>query len=357
MMFCNKDLECAIFKLLVVSAFLLLFHFLIEPFLRKKAEKTETEIDDRLMGLISGPTYLIIMSIAVYEIFKGFFKNPFLFEKILFTIITLFIAWSVVQIIDLIIIGFVEHTKWTKKAKEEFKTNAFPLIINLSRISIFLVAIMIILDKWGINISPLLASAGIVGLALGFALKDFVENTLSGIIILVDRPFKVGDRVELESGISGIIKEINIRTTKIKRYSNDIVIVPNSQMVNARIINYNLPNTIVRADVKISVEYGSDIEEVKKILLKTVKSLKGVLKEPAPSVLFLNMGDFSLDFKVFFYTDVTKKYELIDKYLTKVYKELNKKGIGIPFPTHTVYLRGENNEVHNKKKTKKSNNN
>ena len=335
---CSDPLICAILKLIAVLVFILLFHLILEPLIKRKATKTKTEIDDRIVGLITGPTYLLIVSIAVYEIFKGFFSNPALFERILFSLIALFIAWAISKMLDLFILGLVEHSKWNKEAKKEFRKNAFPLIIKLVRVVIFLIVILIILDEWGINIGPLLASAGIVGLALGFAMKDFIENSLSGLIILIDRPFKVGDKVELESGIVGIVEEISIRTTKIKRYSNDIVIVPNSQMVNARLINYTKPDTIVRVEIPIGVAYGSDPEKVKRILLRTVRKIDEVLAQPEPWVWFVEMGDFSLNFKVYFYVDASNKMKAIDKYLSKIYKELKRNGVEIPFPTHTVYL-------------------
>ncbi len=336
---CNLGVICSLFYLIVLIGIIFLFDILFLPPIRRKVAKTETELDDKIVSLLTYPTYTLIVIIAAYYLFLPYIPNKDLFYRLVFTFVAIYIAWVVSKLIDTFVLLLVDKSKMTKRSKEEFKKTAFPLIVKVIYIGVFSIVVMIVLDKWGINIIPLITSAGLIGVGLGFALKDILENTISGIIIIFDKPFKVGDILELENGLVGRVVEISIRTTKIERFNKDIIIVPNSQLLNSKVINYNKPDNVVRVDVKVAVAYGSNVEKVKKILLNTTKKIKEILQDPAPFVWFLEMGDFSLDFKVFFYTTLQDKMTARDKYLTIVYKELEKNGINIPFPTHTVYLK------------------
>ena len=160
-------------------------------------------------------------------------------------------------------------------------------------------------------------------------------------------PVRINDLVKLEGGEVGRIAEVGLRSTKILTLENEMMIVPNSQLSNTRIINYAKPNNILRIDVPIAVAYGSDPNEVMKTIPAGLTKLKLVLPEPKPMVRFVSMGDFSLDFELLFYIeDYKDRFTAKTEVLKKVYKNLNKAGIEIPFPTRTLYME---NKVKGKK--------
>ena len=329
----------ALFKSLIVLILLIIFKIAIYPILKKKSEKTRTELDDKIIGLISPSIYLMIFVGFTYYFYKDLLPDTELIGKVIFTILILFGGWIITKLLDIIILEVISHMHGSKKDIKDFINNAYPLLSRLVKIVIFFIFILVILDKWNINIGPFLTSAGIIGIGIGFAMKDMMENTLSGIIILLDKPFKIGDVVETSDGDVGTIIDISLRTTRIKRFSNDIVLIPNSKMINSKVVNYNLPDKKVRVELKIGVEYGSDIEKVKRVLKRPFKKMPYILSEKEPEILFSEMGDYALIFTVKYWVMLQDKLKSIDDYLTEAYKELGKAGIGIPFPTTTIEIK------------------
>jgi MscS family membrane protein len=169
---------------------------------------------------------------------------------------------------------------------------------------------------------------GIAGIIAGFAVKDSLENIFGGVSLILDKTLKVGDRVELSDGTSGIVIDMSLRSTRIRVWDNESVIVPNGSLANSKIQNIGLLHSSVRCVVSFSVAYGADIDKVKKIVLKEIKGIKEVLKEPSPSVVFLDFGDIDLKLNANFWVDSPPK-----RYSTKllvrelIYKALKKNKI------------------------------
>jgi len=190
-----------------------------------------------------------------------------------------------------------------------------------------------------------LAGLGIAGLAIGLALKDTLANILAGISIFADRYFKVGDVIKLESGETGKVIDLGLRSTKIRTFDNEVIIVPNSQIAGGRLINFAKPELKARISLEIGVEYGSDPDKVKKVILEVVNKLAKkekhiITKDTPPGIFFKDMGAFALKFALkVWVTDYRVRYGIKDKLNTGIYKALNKEKIGIPFPTRTVYLK------------------
>jgi MscS family membrane protein len=233
--------------------------------------------------------------------------------------------------------------KIAERTKSTFDDEVLPLIQSLSKIFVGIIVLLIVLDIWSIKIGPLLASLGIAGLAVAFAMQTSLGNIFGSISLILDKTFKVKDVIQLESGEIGQIVGIGLRSTKIKTFDNELLIVPNGMLATSKIKNLAKPNNVLRLVLPIGVAYGSDIDKVKKTLLTTLKNVKGVVhgnEKRKPLVRFNKMNDFSLDFDlVFFIEDYKERFDISDEILTKAYNELNKKKIDIPFPTRTVYLK------------------
>jgi small-conductance mechanosensitive channel len=201
------------------------------------------------------------------------------------------------------------------------------------------VLFIVILSIWQINITPLLASAGIAGIAIAIAAKDTLANFFGGISVFIDRPYKIGDYVDLDSGERGEVVEIGIRSTRMKTRDDILVTIPNSIIANSKIINESAPIPHFRVRIPIGVSYGSDIDLVEKTLLETAADNSNVQTEPAPRVRFREFGDSALLFELLCWAKEPALRGLtIHELNSAIYKNFNESGITIPFPQRDVHL-------------------
>ena len=226
-----------------------------------------------------------------------------------------------------------------KKTKTQLDEVLLPLFHKSFKVIFVVISFLWILKIWEIDITPYLAGVGISGLVLGMALQDSLKNVFGGITLIFDKNFNIGDPVRLESGQLGTIKEIGLRSTKMLTYDNEVIFIPNGQLANMIIHNYVKPNERVRKVVDFSVEYGSDITKVKKVVLETLKKMKDIYDDPYMDVIFIEMADSGLNFQARFWADWEHAYSKWLEATEEIYNALNKAKIGIPFPTRTVYLK------------------
>jgi len=246
--------------------------------------------------------------------------------------------YAIAKLVNIIISGL--GFKFAARTKSTLDDELMPLFQKLSNIIIYFAGIMILLKTWNIDITPLLASAGIMGFVIAFAAQDTLSHLFGGISIYFDKPFRVGDRVQLESGEIGDVLEIGIRSTRIKTFDETVVILPNSKIANSKIINYNQPAAKIKEKIKIGVAYGSDINKVKKILLDIAEKTEGVEKDPAPSVYFTNFLDYALEFVIVTWVDSPgEKFMVRTRINEEIYRRFNEEGIQIPYPTQDIYMR------------------
>ena len=159
-------------------------------------------------------------------------------------------------------------------------------------------------------------------------------------MIILDKTVRIGDLVYLEDGTKGKILHIGFRSTKIQTFDNELVIVPNSKLADGNVQNIALPEPKVRVVIPFGVAYGSDVEKVKKTVLKEIKKVNGLLDDPEPHAKFLEMADSSLNFKVYFYIKTfEERLSAVDQANTLIYNALNKAGFEIPFPQLDVNLK------------------
>ncbi|MBI2647720.1 mechanosensitive ion channel family protein, partial [Candidatus Woesearchaeota archaeon] len=213
-------------------------------------------------------------------------------------------------------------------------------IHRFSRIFISLIGLLFILPVWGVQIGPLLTSLGIVGIAIAFALQSTLGNIFGGMSIILDKSIKVGDKIKLDNETMGTVLDVGLRSTKIKTWDNELITIPNGKLADSRILNFIQPDPSVRIVIDFGVEYGSEPAKVRKIVLDAITKIHDVLREPAPKVLMMEMGDFALKFRTIFWVNTFDiKFDTKALATEEIYKTLRKEGIGIPFPTRTVYLK------------------
>ena len=200
-------------------------------------------------------------------------------------------------------------------------------------------AVMIVADHFNWPISKVWAAAGIGSLAIALAAKDTFANMISGVIILFDRPFLVGDRVELIDGTFGDVVDIGLRSTKILSFDNTIHIIPNGEISNQRITNHTYPNLRLKVAHNIGVAYGSDMEKVKRVLNDILEEHPHVLNEPPWGIWFTDFGDSSLNLFIrYWILNYKEKFTVVDEINMEINRRFEEEKIEIPFPQRDVHM-------------------
>lgn len=325
--------------ILVVSVLVaLLVKFIMRQVLKPLAKKTKTKIDDLVIKSISSIIFYVVIVLGFKLGIQHFQFETSIYSSIVNSLFVLIIMVMVLRIIA----NFSTHwlKEWASKTESTADDRLIPLVAKILKAVTIILGIFFIFDTWNINLSPLLATVGVAGIAIGFAVRDSLANILGGIQLVLDKTFKVGDKVELESGEMGVILDIGIRSTKLKTYDNEVIYIPNGSLANTKIKNFTVPDLTVRVNVNFGVEYGSDPEKVRSVVLDAVKKIDTVIERPTPVVQFLNMADSSLDFVARVWVqNYTDAYSTKLKVTDEIYNALNKANIGIPFPTHTVFTK------------------
>ncbi len=216
-----------------------------------------------------------------------------------------------------------------------------PLFDLVAKIVVLLLASYMLLVVWGINPVGWLASAGIVGIAVGFAAKDTLANLFSGLFILADAPYKIGDYINLDSGERGMVTGIGMRSTRLLTRSDVEITVPNAVIANAKITNESGgPHEKMRIRLGVGVAYGSDVDQVCEILQRLGDEHESTCEHPAPRVRLRSFGASSLDFELLCWIDKPEdRGRISHEMFMKIYKELGAAGVEIPFTKQDLYIK------------------
>ena len=216
-------------------------------------------------------------------------------------------------------------------------------IATIFRYIFVFVGLIIVIQTTGIDLSALTILAGALGVGIGFGLQNITNNFISGIIILFERPIKVGDRVELPelNHLTGDVVNISIRSTTIITNENIAILVPNAKFVSDTVINWSYNDTSVRFKIPVSVAYKEDPETIRSLLIDVAQAHPGVLKDPQPDVLFDEYGENSLNFFLRVYSNAysNKPNVLKSELYYEIFKRFKSQGIEIPFPQRDVYIK------------------
>ena len=204
----------------------------------------------------------------------------------------------------------------------------------------FTVGLFVGLQSLGVNLNSLIVFGGAVGVGVGLGLQNVVSNFVAGLILLIEQPIRLGDRIEM-SGTLGDVVKIAARSTWIRTNDNVVKIIPNSDFINNAVVNWTANDPTVRIGLPVGVGYGSDPELVRKLLLKAAAEHPHVLKQPAPDVIFTDYGDNSLNFMLRMWTSEQSHTPAIlksDLYFS-LFKAFVENGIEIPFPQRDLHIR------------------
>jgi len=336
----NDYLRAGLIFLAVFVAIKILMYLLTKvlPVLTKK---TETDLDDVILKKSRTPVTLLAILAGIRFAMGQVDLSETIsqtIEGILSTLMIVFVSFLIYYVIDaFIVIGYKD---FGKKVKVKVNESLLGFFHSMLKVVIVVATLLAILNNWGIEIGPLLAGIGVAGLAIAFALQSTLSNIFGGISMLLDKSIAVGDLVNLDDGTAGKILKISLRSTKIKTFDNELVIVPNGKLSESNIKNVALPEPATRVVVPFSVAYGSNVAKVKRIVLNEISKIKNLRGEPEPMIKFVEMADSSLNFKAYFYINTfDERLSALDEANTRIYEALGRNGISIPFPQMDVKIR------------------
>ena len=320
----------------------LLGTWLIKSLLPRAVRRTTTGLDDTLLKAISNNIrWLVVLVVLRFATVRLTFLSADL-KTILadvYFVLTLSIGFRIVwQLLDIVAQWY--HDRAAQEKREEQLSPIITLLVRLSQAVVVVIAISILLSHFGINVTAFAALLGIGGLALSLAAKDVIADTIDGFIILVDQPFRIGDRIEIqEVGTWGDVTDIGLRTTRIRTRDNRVVIVPNSVIGSNQVINYSYPDPRYRIQTYVGIGYGQDIEMVRRIIVETVREVEGVLPDKPVDALYHEMGDSAMIFRVRWWIEsYSDTRHMFDRVHTALQNALDAAGVDMPFPTQNVNL-------------------
>lgn len=329
---------------IILVALLLLIRIgllIIQRIVMRLASKTKTDVDDILIKRSSSPLTLIAFFLSLHVAIQEIVLSESLDKTITTAInsfIIILIVYLIYVVVDVIVIRVIKRV--ASRTKSSLDDNLISLFHSVLRIALIIVAFLYILTLWGVQITPLLAGLGIGGLAVALALQPVLSNIFSGAAMVMDHSIRVGDLIYLDQNTKGKVEKIGLRTTRIRTFDNELLIVPNNQLADGIIQNVALPEPKSRVVVPFSVAYGSNIDKVKKLVLSEIKKIKHIEKDPAPVVRFVEMAASSLNFKAYYHVDTfDNRFESIDEANTRIYNILRKSKIEIPLPQMDVHLK------------------
>lgn len=297
-----------------------------------------TPITSEQSRLVRRDTYATILLAGVYQALQ-ILEMPDRISRLTagaaFGLAVLFAALLVRRLLAVSLGWYAKRV--ASRTQDPIDTQFIPLLDKLATIFVFMTGAVIVLRGYGYDISTLVVSLGIGSLAIGLAMQQTLANMIAGFTIMLDRPFRVGDRVQLSSGEVGDVTEIGLRSTRIQTLDLATLIIPNAQMVNERLLNINFPDNRQRPTITLSVAYGIDPARVKKVLAEVVAAQPMVDKDPAPTILFTGFGESAQTFMVrFTVKDFRSAGEAVDAVGTAIQNRFEEEGIVIPHTTTVV---------------------
>ncbi|MFO7560506.1 MAG: mechanosensitive ion channel family protein [Desulfobacterales bacterium] len=319
------------------------FKRLITSIEKKTGDDGFIGIDSRAIDVIRRVAFYALILVTGTYLIRLFGMT--MIEKAFFAVLILLVSLPVKEFVIIALQYFKKNL--ASKTETMVDDIIFDLLDRFVGVVIIAIAVVLSLDMLGINVMPFIAGAGVAGLAIGFAAKDTLSNLIAGVLLIIDRPFEIGDRIEVWSAPSGSatwgdVIDIGIRATKIKTTDNIVIIIPNNEIMKRDIVNYTISSAQIRVRVDIGVSYDTDIEKAKKVVLNVADTAEWILKTPSPKVVVKSFGESSVDLQLrVWIDDARKRMDTISFITDRVKSAFNKEGIEIPFPRRDIVITHE----------------
>jgi MscS family membrane protein len=284
--------------------------------------------DPQIFNKIKTPFVSLIILFGAYIAFHRLGVQDhvlYVVDSIFFILGTLFSVKIGYDLMNMAINWYTEEIAF--RAHIPLDEKFLPLIDVTVKIFVTLIGMAVIMGHFNYSFGSVIAAMGLGSLAIGLAAKDTLANMISGFIIMIDRPFKLNDRIKLASGKIGHVISIGLRSVRLKDQENNIIIIPNTELVNMQLVNMSQPDSKTRHQIRFDLAYGTDVEKARNILTASAKKVEWVVKEPPPDVLFSGMGRSGLSLTLRFFVEADQVERAVDGVNTEVSKRFSEEKI------------------------------
>ena len=314
--------------------------WVISRLITRWARKTTTELDDRIVEMLHRPLFLFVL-LGGLTLAADLLSLEGGMKRITFGALgtmAVFIGSGLAMRVSRLVLETLSQHRDRFRFSDE---RTLPMFRNLSNLLLLGAAAYFLFLVWGLDVTAWLASAGIIGIAVGFGAKDTVANFFAGVFILADAPYKIGDFIILDSGERGRVTHIGLRSTRLLTRDDIEVTVPNAVMGNTKIVNETGgPNEKERIRIKVACAYGSNIDQVKQVLLDIAVRHESVCADPEPRVRFRTFGASGLELELLSWIDEpVLRGRITDALNTEVYRRFTEEKIEIPYMKQDVYVK------------------
>ncbi len=327
-----------VFLIFLFSAFII--RFIFTKFLHRLVKGTQTEIDDKIIATAKGPMLFLIITFGIFlsgrilgaeAQFGNFYTNFFV------TIMAFLVFWIFAQIIMILVRGARETVGENVKL---FEDKIYPFFEKILKFILALIYLFLVFKIWRIDLTPLLAGAGVMGLAVAFAAQESIANIFGGISLFADKAYEIGDYVIVDDKYRGEVVDIGIRSTKIKTRDDVMIVIPNSVMSNTTVVNESGITPKLRVRIDMGVSYDSDLEKVEKVLLDIADKTDYVEKKPAPRVRYRDFKEYYVHVQLSVWVKRPALRGRIKSFMIKdIHKRFKKEKIVMPYPIQEVHIR------------------
>jgi MscS family membrane protein len=317
--------------------------FLVGVWLKRWAERTKSNFDDLLLEALRGPikvTAFVILLHVGLTVFRWPDKVQHLLSKGLIVIVAFSITYVALKVVDLLMGVWRERT--VVGADKSFDEQLFPLVRKSVKLFVVVIAVLVTSQNLGINITGVIASLSIGGLALGLAAQDTLANLFGAVAVYMDKPFRIGDRIKLEA-VEGQVENIGLRSTRVRNLDGHLVTIPNKTMGNAIITNITRRPTI-RTEMNFGLTYDTPVEKVKRATAILEEVFRAHSRTSDLVISFNKFLDSALNILVVHVwngTDVKEQLAGLQAMNLEIKHRFDAEGIAFAFPTQTVYVKSE----------------
>ena len=306
--------------------------------LARAAARSATTLDDGRVQALKRPVtyglFLIGASVAVHRLPMpdGWSRR---LDGLVFTVAVALACLAAIRAYGILLAWYAAESPLS--AETGIAREFGPLLSKLGKVFIVTVAAIAVLQRLDVNVQSLVVSLGVGSLAVGLAAQDTLANMFGGFTLMLDRPFKIGDRIRVSTGELGDVEAIGIRATRLKTLDDTILVIPNSVLVKDRVVNLSRPSRSITCRLEVGVAYGSDLARAKQVLAEAALASGYVEGERAPVVLVTRFADFAVNFLLVFWArDYVNQGRALSDVHEEVYRRLAEAGIEIPFPVRRI---------------------
>ncbi len=323
-------------------------HLLLGRLAGRLVGRTGTALDDAILTAVRGPVYWLAVVIAFRVAIARLDFVPASWDDALggiFFALNGLVGFAFVWRLTGNLFAWYAQDIATR-TETELDEQLIPFFRRLVMIVLFLIGLIMLLGRF-VDVSALVTTLGVGSLAIALAAKDSLSDAITGFLIWIDRPFRIGDRIGIQDLETwGDVVDIGLRSTRVRTRNNRMVIVPNSVIGKSLVVNYSYPDILYRIQVHIGIAYGSDIELARRTMIEAVRTVDGVLEDRLVEALLLEFGDSALIFRLRWwigsYADTRRMFDGVN---TAVYKAFSEAGIELPCPQREVHHRFDPEDI------------